>query len=125
MRATLCYRWLLTFGVLPLVMLCAQGGRASASCGDYLHIVADTSPAPAGDAPRQPRPPCHGPSCQKPPATPSPAPVTVTAPDTQTSDALLAADMVVDTPSSADLPPPESPTSFGLAEAIFHPPRHS
>ena len=125
MSAYPLYRWLLTIGILPLVVLCASGTKASASCGDYLHIVADKSQTPNGNTPNQPRPPCHGPSCHQAPVMPTPVPVTVTPTEHQSTDAILTTSAEVEALQTADIPDGEFPTFHTLAESIFHPPRCS
>ncbi len=119
------YRWLVTIGMLPLVVLCASGSKAGASCGDYLHIVADNSQPPSSDTPKQSRPPCHGPSCRQAPVMPSPVPVTVTATEHQTLDAILTSSAEVEALQTAVVLDREFPACHILAETIFHPPRRS
>lgn len=125
MTASSLYRWLLTIGFLPLVMLCATGNRASASCGDYLHIVSDKPQTQNDDTPNQPRPPCNGPSCHQSPATPAPTPITVTVTEHQTSDAILTASAEVIAIQTAVLTDAVFSVCHVPADAIFHPPRGS
>lgn len=119
------YRWLFTIGILPLVVLCASGTKASASCGDYLHIVADKPQTQNGDTPNLPRPPCHGPSCHQSPVMPTPVPVSVAPTEHLTPDAILTASADIEALQTAVVPDGEFPACHALAESIFHPPRCS
>ena len=82
---------LLTVAIATVaVVLFADGGTATASCGDYLTISGRTSAAaemPAGE--HSPKAPCHGPNCS---ATPIPHDLPLTAPLTKSlaSDRQLA-----------------------------------
>lgn len=125
MTVTSLNRWLFTIGLMPLVMLCATGNSASASCGDYLHIVNDNPATQNGDTPVQPRPPCNGPSCRQSPATPAPMPITVTVTEHQTPDAILTASAELIAVQTTVLTDAVFSACHVPAGAIFHPPRLS
>lgn len=111
--------------VLTAVGLFASSGRATAGCGDYVVLAADT---PAADhAPADPGPPapCHGPGCSGRPEQPSPpltAPVTQPAdPDPLTASAgrLTASAHPASWAVIADDAGPPEP----VCPPVFHPPR--
>jgi hypothetical protein len=109
---------------LPIVVLFASATRATASCGDYVHILPAGQTAPEGEHPPTDQPcPCRGPSCGKTPVTPaapSPAPVQTL---TQTADALLTPSDEDNSTRSTTLTDTADRTPGGAADPIFHPPR--
>jgi hypothetical protein len=92
-------------------------GRATAACGDYVHILA---PGTADDT--TPKPPCHGPSCQKQSAPPIHAPVSPP-PQTVHPDALLAVDADDDSTHTTPATTSDHRPTAGQSRSIFHPPR--
>ena len=103
---------------------CASENRASAACGDYVHILASRT-ANDSEAPVLPPMPCNGKSCQQAPIAPEPLPIpTAPTSPTQSLDAILSADPEFATHLIALRSDPEDRTSQrGHLEAIFHPPR--
>lgn len=105
--------------ILGGMLFAGDPPTASASCGDYLHILPPGEVAPATEMPVRP---CSGPGCQQTPPEPMPAPPP--APTTFTGhDAILTA-LVPPEPSGGGwvrIDPLFSAqfTSVG----IFHPPR--
>jgi hypothetical protein len=126
MRSFLPIRWLFVIGFWPLALLCLDGSRANASCGDYVHIVSNPTSDSNNHTPT-PTPPCGcvGSSCQKSPAIP-----TVPAPDTtksqsQNSDAILPVDVTIDSKTVTNRFEFLVRTCSAPVETIFHPPRRS
>lgn len=120
------YRWLLVIGFWPLALLYLDGSRASASCGDYVHIVANATSGTNDHTP-VPTPPCGctGSTCQQSPAIPAvPSPDT-TKTQSQHSDAILLVDVAIDSDSVTNHFEFEVRTSTAPVETIFHPPRRS
>lgn len=104
--------------IVPTVLL-LTGATASASCGDYVHVL------PAGvatGAPAPPKAPCRGPNCQDAPRHP-PAPAPTTAPSTAPQDAVLASFVTIDA-AEGRWPLAECfPVPHHVPSGIFHPPR--
>lgn len=125
MRSPLQFRWLFVIGFWPLALLCLDGSRASATCGDYVHIVSHATPDTGNPAPA-PTPPCGctGTSCQQTPAIPVvPSPDT-TKTQSQHSDAILLVDVAIASDSVTNRFEFEVRSSTAPVETIFHPPRH-
>lgn len=104
----------------PIVLLLANA-KASASCGDYVHILPNGISAD-GQPPAHPKAPCHGPNCQdapRHPPTPSPT-VTVNAPP---HDAVLANCATIEAAGTERWPSESFPVPHHVPSAIFHPPR--
>jgi hypothetical protein len=53
-----------------LVAVACSSGRASAACGDYVHVLKDGAQAGGPMMPGQPDAPCHGPGCSNQPTAP-------------------------------------------------------
>jgi hypothetical protein len=117
--AFLSYRWWPVVAVAVLLGTLSFEGRATAGCGDYVHIL------PAGGADEsspKPKPPCHGPSCQKQSAPPIHAPVPPP-PPTVHPDALLAVDADDDSTRSTPIITSDRRPTAGPTTSVFHPPR--
>lgn len=113
--------WIALAGLTLLV--CGPAQQASASCGDYVHILS-TQPSPLSsgvDTPSAPRKPCDGPACRQSPHTP-PAPVPVTV-ETQHPDAVLMVDVESDPLVIHLLTVENLGADSAPREPIFHPPR--
>ena len=126
MRLPLSSRWLFVIGFWPLALLCLDGSRASATCGDYVHIVSNATADTNNHAP-VPTPPCGctGSTCQQSPTIPAvPAPDS-TKTHTQNSDAILLVDVAIDSESVTNRFEFEVRTCAAPVETIFHPPRLS
>ncbi len=121
-RTTRCSAW----AALALGGLLFGGSAppASASCGDYVHVLppGQAAPAPPGDPAAPPKGPCRGPGCrQAPPApmpTPPPAPTSV-----PPHDAILTAPQPPAPPGGAGLCAEPALSPRRTATSIFHPPR--
>jgi hypothetical protein len=113
-------RWPIWGAVAPLVLLLAGPlPAASASCGDYVHIL------PAGaapdDAPARPKAPCHGPGCQDAPGhPPTPTPPPTSAPP---HDAVLVALVSFEAPRGKWSAPATPSLPRRIPPPVFHPPR--
>lgn len=116
--------WPLCIGILSIAGFCASENRASATCGDYVHILAKSA-ADHSEAPISPTKPCNGKSCQQAPIAPAPLPIpsTPTTP-TQSLDAILSADAEFALHQvELRIAPEDRASQRGHLEAIFHPPR--
>jgi hypothetical protein len=102
--------------------------RATAGCGDYVHVAGPTgeaAPAPANhdrdDLPR----PCHGPGCSNRPSQPAP-PLTAPVTDSAGAKELAARSAAVDDPADGAAHN-RAPRSIGspvhVPSAILDPPR--
>ena len=124
MRISPLSLWPLCIGILSMAGFCASENRATAVCGDYVHILAKNA-ADGSEAPVSPPKPCNGKSCEQAPIAPAPMPIptTPTSP-TQSLDAILSADAEF-APHLVELgiDPEDRASQRGHLEAIFHPPR--
>jgi len=124
MRYSLPYRWLLILGTLPILSLVNWESRASASCGDYVHIVNTNESIPASDHPVTPHEPCHGPGCnQQRPIPPMPVPVPTTTQQAPSDAILFAPAEYPDSAMALPIDPEASSRPHRIHTSIFHPPR--
>lgn len=112
--------------VAAVLLLAATASNASATCGDYVHVLPPgQSVAHPSDGPKLPPPdsPCAQGRCDRTPAPSAPSPAPAGAPGGQVLEAVLEAVPAIQ----------PSPSAFGFESdchlprrspsAIFHPPR--
>ncbi len=124
MRYSSPYLWLLILGLVPLGSLCGLEGRATASCGDYVHILSSNSTTPTEDKSKSVPCPCQGPNChQQSPDAPVPTPPAPVSQNLSTDFILIETHNLELGFGSLNFEAPQTSYSPGCADSIFHPPR--
>jgi hypothetical protein len=112
-------RWLVLGALTPFVLLLSSANTASASCGEYVHILPTESSANS-DTPTPP--PCHGPNCRQAPPAPMPSPV-APAVSAQPQDAVLTSATLAESQGSFRFVSEPVLSTPRTLTSIFHPPR--
>ena len=118
-------------GLLPIFCLFVSTQSASATCGDYVHILRpgeakigmNTAVPLNADGSKVPCP-CRGPECHQSPTQNDPIPTTPTTTNSNASEAILLEDAHPDLSLSGSAHPESIGQLQRGSKLIFHPPRN-